>query len=321
MPVRDRVDRAPAGDRRSEPPAVVAVQAGVAVARRTRRSVLLPAPGRPMIRTTSPSAGRRRRRHGVSSRRRTHRAGWGSARRARARSSSVKSECRCARDRLRGLDCAWRPATGTMSGERSISHASAISNARRVVRGRHAGEHADRRSVVAPPLRCRRAAGRPAAECRGRCSSSTTPLRDVVVLPDAQLHLHRGDLGDAPGLLDLSDGHVAEADRLDEPVALQRVERADARRERSSRIGRVQLVEVNALDAERAPAGLARGASGGARGHPAPSRLRAASGRPWSRPESRDRRRPRSQWRAQSAARCGRCRCRPGSTRRRCREA
>ncbi len=85
------------------------------------------------------------------------------------------------------------------------------------------------------------------------------PVQDVVVLPDAQFHLHRRDLGDAPGLLDLSDVHVAQTDRVDVAIALQGVERAHARRERHTWIRRVQLVEVNAIDAERAAAGLARG--------------------------------------------------------------
>ena len=62
-----------------------------------------------------------------------------------------------------------------------------------------------------------------------------------TVLPRIQLDLHRGaDLGDPA-------------------VALQRRESANAGRERHPRIGRVQLVEVDALDAESAPAGGARG--------------------------------------------------------------
>ena len=60
-------------------------------------------------------------------------------------------------------------------------------------------------------------------------------------------------------LFDLSDGHVAEPDRLDQAVALQRGQRADAGRERRARVGRMELIEMDAVDAERAPAGLARG--------------------------------------------------------------
>ena len=46
---------------------------------------------------------------------------------------------------------------------------------------------------------------------------------------------------------------------LDEPVALQRGERPHAGGERRARIGRVELIELDALDAERAPARFARG--------------------------------------------------------------
>ena len=100
---------------------------------------------------------------------------------------------------------------------------------------------------------------------------SATPLSSGVV-PDAQLDLHGGDLGDASGLLDLSDVDVAEADVLDQAVALQRGERAHAGRERRSRIGRVKLIQIDAVDAERAPARLARGdeVAGAAVGDPAP---------------------------------------------------
>ena len=89
---------------------------------------------------------------------------------------------------------------------------------------------------------------------------SATPLRIAVVVPDAQLDLHGGDLRDAPRFLDLSDVHVAETDRLDQRRRVS--ERASARTlvdKRRSRIGRVELIEMDAVDAERAPAGLARG--------------------------------------------------------------
>ena len=81
----------------------------------------------------------------------------------------------------------------------------------------------------------------------------------AVVVPDAQLHLHRGNVGDPSRLLDLSDGHVAEANVLDRPVALQRGERAHAGCERRSRVRRVKLIQMDPFDAEGAPAGLARG--------------------------------------------------------------
>ena len=79
-------------------------------------------------------------------------------------------------------------------------------------------------------------------------------------MPDAQFHLHRVDVRDAPGLFDLSDIHVAEADLFDEAVTFQRCERANARRERCAWVGRVKLIQMDSLDVERAPARLACGA-------------------------------------------------------------
>ena len=84
--------------------------------------------------------------------------------------------------------------------------------------------------------------------------------QQVVVVPDAQLDLHGGDVGDAARLFDLPDGHVAESDVRDQALILQRGERADARGERRSRIGRVKLIEIDPLDLERAKAGFAGGA-------------------------------------------------------------
>ena len=81
----------------------------------------------------------------------------------------------------------------------------------------------------------------------------------AVVVPDAQLHLHRGNVGDASRLLDLSDVHVAETDVFDRAIALQRGERAHAGRERRSRVRGVKLIQMDPFDAEGAPAGLAGG--------------------------------------------------------------
>ncbi len=76
-------------------------------------------------------------------------------------------------------------------------------------------------------------------------------------MPEAELHLHRVDRGDASGLFDLSDVDVAEADRFDQTVSLQRGERADAGGERCPRVGRMELVEREAIHAERLAARLA----------------------------------------------------------------
>src|SRR5204862_3766616 len=80
------------------------------------------------------------------------------------------------------------------------------------------------------------------------------PAQEVVLAPDAQLHLHGIDLDAAARFLDLSDGDVAQADRANETVALQPREGAHARRERRPRIGRMKLIEIQAFDAERFPA-------------------------------------------------------------------
>ena len=82
--------------------------------------------------------------------------------------------------------------------------------------------------------------------------------QDAFVVPDAELHLHGGDLGDPPGLFDLSHRDVTEADARDQAVALQPGERPHAGRERRTRIGRVQLIQIDPIDAEGAPARLAR---------------------------------------------------------------
>src|SRR5262245_1911205 len=71
----------------------------------------------------------------------------------------------------------------------------------------------------------------------------------VLVVPDAELDLHGRDLANPPRLFDVSDGHVAESDVLDEALALERRERADARGQGRSRIDRVQLIESNPADA------------------------------------------------------------------------
>ena len=60
-----------------------------------------------------------------------------------------------------------------------------------------------------------------------------------------------------PGFLDLADLDVAQSDAIDVAVALQRRQRADAGGQRRPRVWRVELVEVDALDAERSPARLA----------------------------------------------------------------
>ena len=72
---------------------------------------------------------------------------------------------------------------------------------------------------------------------------------------------------------------VAQADLLDEAALLERGQRAHARGQRRARIWRVELIEVDALDAERAPARLTGGGqvTGASVGNPAPARPREAT--------------------------------------------
>ena len=63
------------------------------------------------------------------------------------------------------------------------------------------------------------------------------PAQHARVVPQAQLDLHRGDLGDAPGFLDLSDGNVTQPDGVDQTAPRQRVQGTDARGQRYARIG------------------------------------------------------------------------------------
>src|SRR5262249_12030417 len=101
----------------------------------------------------------------------------------------------------------------------------------------------------------------------------------VLVVPEAQLDLDRRDVRDPVRLLDLSNGDVAEADMLDQPIALERVQRAHARSERHTRIRRVQLIEIDAVHPKGAEAGLTRRrqVSGTAVGDPIALRSREPS--------------------------------------------
>ena len=77
------------------------------------------------------------------------------------------------------------------------------------------------------------------------------------IVPRAQLDLHGGDGRDVERLAQLAEGDVAQADLLDQPVALQRGQRAHAGGESRARIGRVELVQGDARDAQRLAAGRA----------------------------------------------------------------
>ena len=106
------------------------------------------------------------------------------------------------------------PGTGTMTGRQIAQPGDRDFERRRPVRA--ARRRAPCRHGPAAAAAARRPGDRRAAGCRARCSTRRR-RRGCRVLPRAQFHLHRRNLGDAPRLLDLSDGDVAQADRLDDP--------------------------------------------------------------------------------------------------------
>ena len=79
------------------------------------------------------------------------------------------------------------------------------------------------------------------------------------VVPDGerQLVLHARDRRDRSGVLKLGDRHVRQPDRGDLAFVSQTRERADALGQRHVRVDMVQLIEVDALDAEGPQADLA----------------------------------------------------------------
>jgi hypothetical protein len=85
-------------------------------------------------------------------------------------------------------------------------------------------------------------------------------VQEVLVVPHAQLHLHRRNRGDAPRLLDLTDIHVAQTHALDEPFVLQHGERPHAGGEGRSRVHGMQLIQVDPFDVERPQARFTGGA-------------------------------------------------------------
>ncbi len=89
--------------------------------------------------------------------------------------------------------------------------------------------------------------GRNAIPCRAQCSSSARDERNAR----RELVLHRRQLGGRAGQLDLVDVGVADADADDLALGAQLLQRADRLRVRHRRVGPVELVEPDRLDAER----------------------------------------------------------------------
>src|SRR6185436_10657321 len=85
-------------------------------------------------------------------------------------------------------------------------------------------------------------------------------LGDVDRLAEVRVEpvLHRHDRKDLLRLVDLRDRHVAEAEVLELAAALQLRERLDALLELHAGIGRVELIEPDTVDVERAQTRLAR---------------------------------------------------------------
>jgi hypothetical protein len=84
-------------------------------------------------------------------------------------------------------------------------------------------------------------------------------VQEVVVAPGGELHLHRRDRHDLLRLPDLAHRHVREPDLRDEPLAAESRQGAHARGKGDTRVGGVELVEGQALDAQGAEARFAGG--------------------------------------------------------------
>ena len=138
------------------------------------------------------------------------------------------------------------------AGNRHDQRREIASQARAISQGvapcRAAMREAPRRQSSACDVRpAQRPVGQDAMSFARQCCT-TPPARPSR--PDAQRDLNRVDRDDAAGLLDLADGDVGEADPIDQSVALERGQRPNARRKRHARIGRVQLIDVESLDAK-----------------------------------------------------------------------
>ena len=151
--------------------------------------------------------------------------------------------------------CAWVPGLATPA----VTDRPAP-RARFRTRSRH-----DQRPASRERDRRRCAAGAPDRQAGGRQERDAVceavpddPAQHAAVVPQAQLDLHRSDVGDAAGFLDLSDRDVAQPHRLDQAAPRQRVQRANAGGQRHARIRRVKLVERNPLEPQRAQARFAR---------------------------------------------------------------
>ena len=121
----------------------------------------------------------------------------------------------------------------TAIDERRPARSRTASRRAALPRSTSAGSPAVRRGALGPPERAMR---EQAVRSRRRMPP---PRRARCRLPDAQLHLNRGDLGWSDGRLQSVHRHVTETDGFNEPVAVSRCERANARRKWCARIRNV----------------------------------------------------------------------------------
>ena len=89
-------------------------------------------------------------------------------------------------------------------------------------------------------------------------AAGDNPAQHAGVVPQAQLDLYRGDLGDAARFLDLSDGDIAQPDGFDQAAPRQRVQGADAGGQRYARIRRVKLIQRYPVETQSPQARLTR---------------------------------------------------------------
>ena len=170
------------------------------------------------------------------------------------------------------------PGIETRWSDRWFSHASAISAGVAPFRSATFAQHPLVRQLLQPSAAAKRPMG---DELDAMCDAVfDNAIEQVLVVPHAQLHLHRGDVGDAPRFVDLADLHVAQPDALDEPLVFECGERAQCCRERHAWVRRMQLIQVDCVQ-RRVPAGsLHMPTADGAPGRPAPTGRAVVSVRP-----------------------------------------
>ena len=218
-----------------------------------RASVLLPAPGRPMISASSPSI----RLRDLGARRTSQDLPRGEAL-VQDRAVLVREgDDRIRASDRRGLDPSRARNRQDPARRGRSSQASAISKAVaswRFARSASVASESVRRRRRAPPS--------------GRCAITwmpfarqywTTPLRRPPSCQTLSSICTEAISVICRASSICADVDVAQTDLLDQAVASEGGQRADARGQRRSRIGRMELIQLDALDAERPAARFAGG--------------------------------------------------------------